>query len=215
MAYEPKWLTEAMALRVGTTVLDPPRQALCDWVQETYGEEPISVFLHITSSGIVGTVSIIFWDKTEHRGFRDGSPKYDNDATAILGKAEALGMFADITGLSNGISVRHKFIRPYMADQIVKGLPKQEFENVIKTIGIPSITWIMVAVGAFRIFFDDDDIMLAYDNLEFKAKCRNLLWKVVQDNDPNGYVLDVPNVYLESQTELEQQYQGNLYHFFK
>ena len=81
----PDWLDEALRVRSGEIVLGPERQTLVDWILETYGGNPVSVFLHCsTSTGLVGTLSVVSWDREDVPPFASGSPNHKNDAKAIL-----------------------------------------------------------------------------------------------------------------------------------
>ena len=216
IGYTPDWLDEALRIRSGEIVLDPQRQTLVDWIQETYGGNPISVYLQTsTSSGLVGTLSVVSWDHEDTPQLVAGSPNYQNDAKPILDRAAEFGVFQHVAGLNEAVSVRQHVMRSYMAQQIIKRLPPAELKNVLKHLGIPEFTSISVHVSLFRIFVSNDEVLRAHDNPEFKARCHALLSKVVRANDPNGYVDQVPDVHLESETVLRETYNNDLWQFFK
>ena len=209
------WTDRALAVRDGLVEHTDAEARYLDWLKASFGGAPLDVYLHVPKNGVLGTISVVFWDLPERGTFRGGLPKYRNNAAEALLMAHETGLLRDVLALNLHVSVRQVYLRREMAGRVVRKLPYEAFADVVKKLDTPGVTRIIVAVGSFRIFFNDDALMKKNETPEFKALAEHLLKAVMSAHDTMGFTQHFPGIYLESETELEEAYGGNQWQYFK
>ena len=207
---------DGLAILAGEMRPDAKTQCLLDWIKKTYGGAPINIGVHSSDTGVLGTLSVTYHRNEHAPGFRGGDPKYVSDAQKIYDQAVECGVISADTILSSGFSVRAVSMQRNLADNIIKTVWNSERKSIEAEIANPDIFMLLFSFGLLRVFFETDSLRDKYKCDEpFLAHCRSVWHKAIKAQDPDNYVTNLPGVSVESEQELCERYNGNLFHYFK
>ena len=207
---------DGLAILAGDMRPDAKVQCLLDWIKKAYGGAPINIGVHSSDKGVLGTLSVTYHRDEDSPEFRSGYPKYVSDAQKIYDQALACGVISADTVLSAGFTVRGISMQRDLSDAIVSKVCGEQLKDIEAQIANPDVFMLLYSFGWVRVFFATDSLRDKYKCDEpFLAHCRDVLHKAIKAQDPDAYVTNLPGVSVESEQELRERYDGNLFHYFK
>jgi len=212
-------LNKSISLLNGESELEPPKAALAKWIGETYGKAPVNIELKVSEKGPGRSVLILIYNRASdvpnivESNVLHGS----KDADDILQAADQFGVSEPFGDTREGAILFVKYMEDAIREKLLDGIKFDELGDFVKEFGNANISMLMIKFGIFFVFADTTANREKFKaDSDLRKRLEVAIAKLLQKHDPgNTFEGRTPKISFESEQELKEVYDNNLYHFFK
>lgn len=212
-------LNESISLLKGESELEPPKAALARWIGETYGKAPVNIELQVSEKGPGRSVLILIYNRASDvpKIVESNVLHGSKDADDILQAADQFGVSEPFGDTRDGALLFVNYMEDAIREKLLDGIKSDQLGDFVKAFGNESIAMLMTRFGIFFVFADTTANREKFkDDFDLRKRLEMALAKLVQRNDPGGTLEGwTPKISFESEQELNEVYDNNLYQFFK